>query len=166
MDMIESFIFNIQRFVYALSTAESFMPVAPTPPPPAGGVITPPPVGPVPGPGVVGDTVGQYVQAPHQPGFFEGPMIFVLWGAIIVGMYMLLFRPQRKREKKMREMQAAIKTGDSIVTSSGMFGKVMEVGTDAFIVEFGTNRGIRIPVLKSDVVGIREPKLTPPPAAS
>ena len=152
MDIVESFIVNIQRFT--LSIGDYWIPGAQppagdvTPPPNDGGVVDLTPTG-------GGDTgVG-----------FDWWM-FVLWGAIIVGMYMILFRPQRKREKKMREMQAAIKAGDNIVTSSGMFGKVMEVGTDAFVVEFGTNRGIRIPILKSDVVGIREPKLTPPPAAS
>jgi preprotein translocase subunit YajC len=63
----------------------------------------------------------------------------------------------------MKEMQAAITTGDNVVTSGGMFGKVADIGEDCFIVEFGTNRSIRIPVLKSDVIGIREPKMTPPP---
>ena len=164
MDMIESFIFNIQRFAYALSTAELFIPVAPTPTPPAGEIVTTPPAGVI-GPAV--DSVGQYVPAGQQaPGLFDGPMFFIVWGVIIVGLYFIMIRPGRKRDKKMREMQAAIKTGDNVITSSGMFGKVMEVGTDSFVVEFGTNRGIRIPVLKSDVVAIREPKLTPPPAAS
>jgi preprotein translocase subunit YajC len=97
-------------------------------------------------------------------GLLSNPlMMIVLYGAIIVGAYFLLMRPQRKREKKAKEMQAAIRTGDNIVTSGGLFGRVADVGEDCFIIEFGTNRGVRIPVLKSDVVAIRSPKTTPAP---
>ena len=87
----------------------------------------------------------------------------VAYAGIFVGMYFILFRPQRKREKQRREMVAAIKAGDNVVTTGGLFGKVADVGDDSFLVEFGTNRGIRIPILKTDVLGVREPKMTPPP---
>jgi preprotein translocase subunit YajC len=53
--------------------------------------------------------------------------------------------------------------GDNVITNGGLYGRVSDVGDDAFIVEFGTNRSIKIPVRKSDVLGIKEPKLTPPP---
>ena len=100
-----------------------------------------------------------------EPGFFESQwMLLLFWGVVIVGMYFLMFRPQRKREKQMREMQSAIKTGDNVVTSGGLFGKVADVGTDCFVVELGiSGRSVRIPVLKSDVLGVREPVMTPPP---
>jgi len=88
------------------------------------------------------------------------PML-AIWGAVFVGMWFLMIRPQRKREKQMRELQAAISTGDNVVTSGGLFGKVVEMGDDCFIVEFGTNKGVRIPVLKADVIAQREPKMTP-----
>jgi preprotein translocase subunit YajC len=66
----------------------------------------------------------------------------------------------------MKEMQATIGKDDNVITNSGLFGRVVDVGEDCFIVEFGTNRGIRIPVLKSEVAGIRDPKMTPPPKAA
>ena len=98
-------------------------------------------------------------------GLFGGGsgMMILIYAVILGGMYFLLLRPQRKKEKQMKEMQAAIRTGDNVVTSSGMFGKVMDVGEDCFVVEFGTNRGVRIPVRKSDVLGVKEPKMTPAP---
>ena len=97
----------------------------------------------------------------QSPGLFCGWSMFVIYGIIILFMYLVLFRPQRKREKKMKEMQATITVGDNIVTNAGFFGKVMDVGEDCFVIEFGTNRGVRIPVAKSEVVGIRTPVLTP-----
>ncbi|MDR0272278.1 MAG: preprotein translocase subunit YajC [Clostridiales bacterium] len=90
------------------------------------------------------------------------PML-AIWGAVFVGMWFLMIRPQRKREKQMKELQAAITTGDNIVTSGGLFGSVVGVGEDCFIIEFGTNRGVRVPVLKADVVAVRSPKMTPQP---
>ena len=112
-------------------------------------------------------SVGDPGQAPPQqtqePGGFGMMPMLLIWGGVILVMYLLMFRPQRKREKQMKEMQAGITTGDNIVTNAGLFGRVADVGEDCFIIEFGTNRGIRIPVLKSEVVGIRAPKMTPEP---
>jgi len=100
---------------------------------------------------------------PPEAGGFGWMTWVVIYGALFLGMYFVFIRPNRKREKQRREMVAAIKTGDNIVTTGGLFGKIAEVGEDCFMVEFGTNRGLRIPVLKGDVVGVRDPKMTPPP---
>lgn len=99
-----------------------------------------------------------------QPaGLLDMWWMYGIWIAVIVGFYFLTIRPQRNREKKMKEMQSSIKPGDNIVTSGGMFGRVADVGEDCFVVEFGTNRGVRIPIRKSDVLGIQSPKTTPAP---
>ena len=116
------------------------------------------PVAPAPGGGVV----PVYGGGQEANGGF--PMfIWVIYGALFVGLYFLFIRPQRKREKQRREMVEAIRAGDNVVTTGGLFGKVIDIGDDCFVVEFGTNKGLRIPVLKTDVLGVREPKLTPPP---
>ena len=84
-----------------------------------------------------------------------------IWVLIIGVFYFFTIRPQSKRDKKLKEMQSSIKTGDNVLTTSGFYGKVADVGEDCFVIEFGTNRGIRIPVRKSDIVGIQSPKMTP-----
>ena len=94
------------------------------------------------------------------------PML-AIWGVVIVGFWFLMMRPQKKREKKLKELQASIKAGDNVVTNSGMFGRVADVGTDCFVVEMGiSGRSVKVPILKSDVLGVREPVLTPPPKES
>lgn len=108
-----------------------------------------------------GDTLP--VVEDQDGGFFGTWGFILLWGAVFAGMWFFLIRPQRNREKKMKEMQAAIGTGENVVTSGGLFGKVADVGEDCFLVDFGTNRTVRIPVLKADVVGVRSPKMTPQP---
>jgi len=87
-------------------------------------------------------------------------MLLLLWGGVIVVLYIVMTRSQRKREKQAREMQSILKSGDYVVISSGMFGKIVDVGEDCFIVEFGTNRSIQIPVNKADVVDVRAPKFS------
>lgn len=90
----------------------------------------------------------------------------LIYGALIVAMYFLLFRPQRKQAKEMKELQTNLKTGDSIVTSSGMFGKIVGIGQDCFLVEFGENRGVRIWVRKNDIIANSTPVTTPLPTES
>ena len=91
-----------------------------------------------------------------------GILQLAIWPVMLIAMYFLLFRPQRKRDKSMAEMQKSLQVGDNIITSGGFYGKVVEIGTDAHVIEFGSNRGVRVPVAKSDIVGIKTPVLTPP----
>ena len=129
---------------------------------PGGPAAPPPPAGTTTGGDVI-NAVSDTVQ--NGGGLFDGGIgiMLIYAGVLIVAMYFLMFRGPRRREKKAKEMQASLRTGDNVVVTGGMFGRIADVGDDCFVVEFGTNRGIRIPVLKSDVLGVREPKLTPPP---
>ncbi|MDR1541064.1 MAG: preprotein translocase subunit YajC [Clostridiales bacterium] len=88
------------------------------------------------------------------------PIIMIaVWAAVIGLFYFFSIRPQSKKEKQLKELQSSIKAGDNVITTSGFYGKVMDVGEDCFIIEFGTNRGVRIPVRKSDIVGIKTPNI-------
>ncbi len=85
----------------------------------------------------------------------------LMWVGVAVLVYFFMYRQPKKEMKKKQEMRGSIKVGDSVVTNAGLFGKVVEIGTDAFIIEFGTNKGVRVPILKEAVEGVREPKLEP-----
>jgi len=112
-------------------------------------------------PGVVG------APPPETGGGFNPMVMILLYVAVFAAAYFFMIRPHRKREKAMKELQSTIKTGDNIVTTGGLFGRVTDVGTDCFVIEFGVSgRTMRVPVLKSDVLGVREPVLTPPPKES
>jgi len=89
----------------------------------------------------------------------------LIYAALFAAMYFLFFRPQRKQAKELKIMQKNIRPGDSIITQSGLYGKITDVGEDVFIVEFGINKGVRIPVAKSEVAAIKAPKMTPTPIA-
>lgn len=94
--------------------------------------------------------------------FGNNPVIVIIVYCVIIFavMYFFSIRPTRKREKKMQEMRNAITVGDTVLLNSGLFGKVADVTAECFIIEFGTNKGVKIPVLKQEVFGKREPNLS------
>ena len=86
--------------------------------------------------------------------------MIVIYGVIIALMWFILIRPQKKQQKQITEMQNSVKVGDSVLLNSGMYGKVMDIIGETLIVEFGLNKSVRIPVLKSTVAKVAEPNLT------
>jgi preprotein translocase subunit YajC len=95
----------------------------------------------------------------------SGMMIMVIYIIGLIALfYFFAIRPQKKREKELQTMQNSIKTGDWVMTSSGFYGKVVDITEQVFIVEFGTNKSVCIPVRKSEILGNKEPNLTNKPS--
>ncbi len=100
-------------------------------------------------------------QVPFGAGGSSTLVMVAMYVVVFGALYFFMIRPQRKREKAVKEMQAEIRSGDNVLTSSGFYGKVVDVGEDCFVIEFGTNRGIRIPVRKADIIGTKTPNINP-----
>jgi preprotein translocase subunit YajC len=64
-----------------------------------------------------------------------------------------MIRPQQKRLKEHRDMVAAIRRGDTIVTSGGIIGKVTKVEDEELQVEIAD--GVRIKLLRSTISEVR-----------
>lgn len=92
----------------------------------------------------------------------QNPVLMIVIYCIVIfgAMYLFSIKPQKKREKAMSEMRSKVKAGDSVLLNNGMFGRVTDDTAECFIIEFGINKGVRIPVLKQEVVLVREPNLT------
>ena len=56
---------------------------------------------------------------------------------IIVLMYFMMIRPQRKREKETKDMINAMKVGDKVVTIGGICGKVVKIKDEFVFIESG-----------------------------
>lgn len=67
-----------------------------------------------------------------------------------------MLRPQKKEQKKVAAMLAALEIGDCVLTSSGMYGIVIDITDDTVIVEFGNNKNCRIPMQKSAIVQVEK----------
>ena len=87
----------------------------------------------------------------------ESWVIIVVYVVIIIGfMYFLAIKPQTKQEKKQKALMESVEIGDSILTTSGFYGMVIDVTEDTVIVEFGGNKNCRIPMQKTAIVDIEK----------
>ena len=101
-------------------------------------------------------------QATTGVGFMPNPIIMVLvYCLVIFGiLYFFSIRPQKKRDAEAETMRSNIKVGDSVLLNNGMYGVVSDITAECFIIEFGTNKTIRIPVIKQQVALVKEPNLS------
>ena len=75
--------------------------------------------------------------------------MMIIWMVIIFGiMYFLMIRPQKKEQKRLQAMLNSMEVGDSVVTTSGFYGVVIDMTEEDVIVEFGNNKNCRIPMRK------------------
>jgi len=74
----------------------------------------------------------------------EGLMSFLPFIIIFVLFYFMLIRPQMKQAKEHRTMLDALKTGDEIVTTTGVLGKVVKLNNQFSTIEIAANVEIKI----------------------
>lgn len=63
---------------------------------------------------------------------------------IFVIFYFLLILPQQKRQKKLRAMLEALKKGDKVVTSSGIWGTITNMGKDTVTIQIADNTKVKM----------------------
>lgn len=68
---------------------------------------------------------------------------------IFVVFYFFMIRPQTKRQKEIKKAREAMKPGDKVVTSGGIYGKIKEIKETTITVEIAEN--VRIKVDKNSV---------------
>ena len=114
-----------------------------------------------------GETASAATQTAQKTGLFgtwmaDHPVLLIVVYCVVllVIMYFLSVRPTQKKEQKLAELRNSIVVGDSVITNSGFYGKVVDETYDAWIIEFGMNRGIRVPVAKTEVFGKAELNLS------
>ncbi len=82
----------------------------------------------------------------------------ILYFAVLMGIFwFFMIRPQRKQEQAHAAMLTTIQAGDSVLTSSGFYGVIIDVTDDVVIVEFGNNKHCRIPMKKEAIIQVEKP---------
>ena len=71
---------------------------------------------------------------------------------IIAVFYMLLIRPQQKRQKELQQTIAELKTGDKVVTTGGIIGTITSVKDTSFIIRSAEKSMLEI--ARSAIAGI------------
>lgn len=59
---------------------------------------------------------------------------------LIVIMYFMLIRPQKKRERQVNEMRSNLRVGDDIITIGGICGKIVKTKEDSIIIQVGADK--------------------------
>lgn len=83
-------------------------------------------------------------------------LLVVQIGLLGLLLYFMLIRPQKKQQKQMQAMLSTLEKGDSVLTTSGFYGVVIDVMDEIVIVEFGNNKNCRIPMKKSAITEIEK----------
>ena len=83
-------------------------------------------------------------------------VLILVYVVIFGGFYMLFMRPQKKEQKRLQAMLNDMEVGDSIVTTSGFYGVVIDMTEEDVIVEFGNNKNCRIPMRKQAIAEVEK----------
>lgn len=91
--------------------------------------------------------------APGGPATPGGGLVqFVPFILIFVIMYFIMIRPQQRRQKEQQRLISALKTGDRVVTSSGIHGLIANVKESTVIVKVADN--VKIEMDKAAVANV------------
>ena len=87
-----------------------------------------------------------------------GSMTLMLVYLVVIGaaFYFLLLRPQKKEQKRMQALIESMSVGDSVLTTAGFYGVIIDIMDEIIIVEFGNNKNCRIPMKKSSIVEVEK----------
>jgi preprotein translocase subunit YajC len=89
-----------------------------------------------------------------NPGAPRSSMLpsFVLMLVLILIMYFMIMRPQMKKQKQVQEMLKALKVGDRVVTSGGIYGNVVGLKDDTVVLKIDDN--VKVELARHAVAGV------------
>ena len=82
--------------------------------------------------------------------------LVAVYAVFIIAMFWLMGRPQKKEQKRLQALMASLAVGDTIKTTSGFYGVVIDITDDMVIVEFGNNKNCRIPMDKAAITDVEK----------
>ena len=83
--------------------------------------------------------------------------MLVIYGVFFAVLWFFLMRPQKKEQKRLQLMLSEMAVGDTVLTTSGFYGVIIDISEDDVIVEFGNNKNCRIPMNKSAIAQVEKP---------
>lgn len=87
----------------------------------------------------------------------NNPIFLLIFYAVIIGgFWFLLMRPQKKEQKRIQLMLSELAVGDTVLTTSGFYGVIIDITDEDVIVEFGNNKNCRIPMQKAAITQVEK----------
>ena len=81
--------------------------------------------------------------------------LFFTLALMLVLLYFMIYRPQKKQQKKDTEMRNALDIGDEVTTIGGIVGRVVAIKDDTFVLETGADR-VKIRFIKNAISSVEK----------
>jgi len=94
------------------------------------------------------DSVVMAMSGAAQPG---GLLNFLPFAIILVIFYVLILMPMQRRQKKVQEFQSALKVGDKVVTTGGIYGQITRVNDKSVQIQIADK--VRIEIARAAIGG-------------
>ena len=96
---------------------------------------------------------GSFVFAMASPGQQPGWLQFLPFAMILAIFYFLILAPMKRRQKKIQDFQEALKVGDKIVTTGGIYGEITRIKDRTVQVQVANN--VRIEIARQSIGGLQ-----------
>ena len=81
--------------------------------------------------------------------------LFFTLALMLVMLYFMIYRPQKKQEKKDAAMRSSLEIGDQVTTIGGVIGRVVAIKDDTFVLETGADR-VKIRFIKNAISSVEK----------
>ena len=81
--------------------------------------------------------------------------LFFTLALMLVMLYFMIYRPQKKQEKKDAAMRSSLEIGDQVTTIGGVIGRVVAIKDDPFVLETGADR-VKIRFTKNAISSVEK----------
>ena len=81
--------------------------------------------------------------------------LFFTLALMLVLLYFMIYRPQKKQEKKDAAMRSSLEIGDQVTTIGGVIGRVVAIKDDTFVLETGADR-VKIRFTKNAISSVEK----------
>ena len=81
--------------------------------------------------------------------------LFFTLALMLVMLYFMIYRPQKKQEKKDAAMRNSLEIGDQVTTIGGVIGRVVAIKDDTFVLETGADR-VKIRFAKNAISSVEK----------
>lgn len=96
----------------------------------------------------------QFVAAGPGPGGSNFLSLILPFGLMFAIMYVLIIRPQRKKEKDRKALLARVRKNDRVITSGGIHGKVATVRENELIITIDEAKDVKIKIDRNAVASV------------
>ena len=81
--------------------------------------------------------------------------LFFTLALMLVMLYLMIYRPQKKQEKKDAAMRSSLEIDDQVTTIGGVIGRVVAIKDDTFVLETGADR-VKIRFTKNAISSVEK----------